>query len=459
MSRSIHTTRKTLSEIADRKFASIKEQAQAMNKARRQLRRKRRIKRQVVGERRRKDPPLVGVDSATIPIQVHNAGPYVHHNASIEDLRAVLKMLPEAATEGISSIKLILGKEYIDETHEDAEEGRDPFTGRLSYQTLPGVYSGLYLGIYSPRSGWIELYADVYDGSKLPLARNICELYLKLRALKTFVHEIAHHHDATNRVRRGRWLADRKENVEWYAEKMEHEWTRQFVLTYLEKAYPNDVKDLIDFVEHRGGLRVPLEFFSGDSRRTERNGLIRLVLSTDGAFESWVKELPKCADLAASRLAFAWELHFADDYQGCLHVLNRVLTEKPDSIPALTCKGDTLIHLEQFDEAFSIAGRVLLSEPANGEAWEIRGDVFERRRDWPGLLENSDRWLASVPEDSPSRFYAFQHLAIAFCALGDMEKMEVWIEAWSNFGNRKRNSGLIRKAVFRRAGRGLPKSL
>lgn len=457
MSRSIHTTRKTFSQIAKKKYASVKEHAEALDKASRELKRKRRIKRQVADERHREAPPLAGTDSKTIPIQLHNTGPYVHHNASVEDVRAVLALLPMAATEGISSIKLILGKEYIDEEYADEHEDRDPFTGRLSCETLPGVYSGVCLGTYAPRSGQIKLHAHVYDANKLPLPRNVCEFYLKLRLLKTFVHEVAHHHDEINRVRRGRWLADRKENVEWYAEKMEHEWTRQFVLSYLEKAYPDDAKGLLDFVEHHGGLRMPLEFFAGDSRSTLRNGLIRIAFTTDGAFESWVEELPKCADLADSRLAFAWELHYADNYESCLQVLERVLVERPAWNAALTCKGDTLIHLERYDEAFAVAESVLAKDSANGDAWEIRGDVFEARQNWTALLQNCDRWLKSVPEDSASRFDAFQHRAVAYCALDDMKNMETWIEAWANFGNRKRKPELIRKAVFRRAGRELPK--
>jgi len=453
MSRSIHTTRKTFSQIVQKKFDSPDERTDALKEARRKLKRKRRIKRQVVDERHRPATPLAGTDFKTIPIETHNGGQYVHHNASVDDLRAVLAMLPPASTEGIASIKLILGKEYIEEEYVKEHEDRDPFTGRLSYQTLPGVYSGVCLGTYSPGSGQIALHAHVYDTGKLPLTQNICELYLRFRALKTFVHEIAHHHDDINRVRRGRWLADRKENVEWYAEKMEHEWTRQFVLPYLEKTYSAEAKELLDFVEHRGGLRLPLEFFAGDSRSTLRNGLIRFAFTTDGAFESWVEDLPKCADLAASRLAFAWELHYADNYEACLQVLERVLMEQPVSYPALTCKGDTLIHLERYDDAFAIAENILSAEPANGDAWEIRGDVFEAKCDWTALLENSDRWLAQVSEDSGSRFDAFQHRAVAYCALGDTEKMETWIEAWANFGSRKRKPDFIRKAVFRRAGK------
>ncbi|HXR05008.1 MAG TPA: hypothetical protein VN836_09920 [Verrucomicrobiae bacterium] len=457
MSRSIHTTRRTLSQTAKKKFASAKEKTDALNNVRGQLQRKRYTKRQVSEERRLSVPPLAGTNINTIPIEVHHASQFVHHSASTEDLRVVLASLPPAATEGISSVKLILGKEYMDERCADEHDVRDPFTGRLSCQILPGVYSGVYLGTYSPRAGRIALHAYVYDPAKLPIGRKACELYLRLKALQTFVHEIAHHHDEIHRVARGRWLADRKENVEWYAENMEHKWTRAVVVPYLEKSYPSETQDLLDFVEHWGGLRLPLEFFAGDSRSTLRNGLVRFAFTTSSAFESWVDELPKCETLAASRLAFAWELHYADQYESCLAVLDRVLADEPNRSDALTCKGDTLVHLERFDEASAIAERVLSVESANGDAWEIRGDVFEQRKDWDALLENCRRWLASVEGDSKSRFDTFQHLAIAYCALGNVAEMEKWIEAWINFGGRRRKPEFVRRAVYRRAGRELPK--
>jgi hypothetical protein len=459
VARSIHTTRRSLAQLAQKEFASPEQKNGVIEAARRELRRKRRIKRRVKTERRTSIPPFASFDPATIPIEVHHASRYIHHSASVVDLRALLRLLPPTATEGISSIKLILAKECIEEScaFKCADDERDPFTGRFSYQVFPGVYAGAYLGAYTPGRGQIALHAHVYDPAKLPLPRNVCALHLRLEALKTFVHEVAHHHDEICRVARGRWLADRKENVEWYAEKMEHEWTLKIVLPYLKRAYPADVKALLDFVEQRGGLRLPLEFFAGDPRKTLRNGLTRLALTTSSAFESWVESLSKCADLAASQLAFAWELHYVDKYTECLQILDSLLSQNPHSREAFICKGDTLVHLERYDEALSIAEALLNDNPADAAAWKIRGDVFEARCDWAALLKNSYFWLDDVPDDSKSPSSAILHRAIAYCGLGDMENMEEWIEALANFGNRKRNPEFIRKTVFRRAGKPLPK--
>lgn len=453
MSRSIHTTRKAVAQIEASKCASPEQKAQKFEAAAGKLQRKRRIKRQVAQERTRLAPPLAGSDCDTIPIEEHNSGAYVHHSASVNDLRAVLRLLPAAATEGIRSIKMILGKEYMEEQYSEEHDDRDPFTGRLSYEILPGVYGAVSLGTYAPGRGQITLHAHVYDRAKLPLEPRICELYLRLRTLTTFAHEVAHHHDEICRVSRGRWLADRFENFESYAEKMQYEWTQKIVIPYLEKAYAVDVKALLDFVEDKGGLRLPLGFFAGDSRNTLRNGLVRVAFSTSGAFENWVDELPRCTDLAASRVAFAWELHFADQYLECLEIVERVLADNPALHNALICKGDTLVHLERYDEALMIAEKVLVEDATQAEAWRIRGDVFQARRNWTALLENCDRWLATTAQDSESRLDAYQHRAVAYCGLDNIDKMETWIEAWANFGQRKRKTEYIRKAVYRRAGK------
>jgi len=245
---------------------------------------------------------------------------------------------------------------------------------------------------------------------------------------------------------------------------MEHQWTREVVLPYLEKAYPKEVQALRKWVAHRGGLLQPLEFFAGDSRRTERNGLERLAFTTSGAFESWVGDLPECATLTASRLAFAWELHYADSYEQCLLILERILASKPADVNALVCKADTLVHLGRLDEALVCAEKVLSSEAANADAWETRGDVFECRHDWNGLLDNCARWEATGKMRRPAQRDMLMHRAIACCALGYEADMERALEArlaiirYRTPEAAARGQLSIRKRVFRRAGKPHPNS-
>jgi len=162
----------------------------------------------------------------------------------------------------------------------DEESEPDPHTGRMGSEWFSGVYCGPYFGLFRPASGLISVYAYVWDKARCPLPQDICELYLRLHALQTLVHEVAHHHDECQRQARGRWLKLRKENIEMYAERMEYEWTRSFVLPYLESTYPRAVRRLRAWVSWHGGIRQPFEFFAGDPRTTCRDGMIRMISNT-----------------------------------------------------------------------------------------------------------------------------------------------------------------------------------
>ncbi len=461
MARSIHTTRRTLRELAKKEFSEAGRKQSALQEAADSLRRKRRIKKLVLKERSQNVTAPASTPVNTIPIQVLDQGKFVHHGASVEDLRAVLKALPENARLGISRIQLSLGKACMDEEDRDGDRP-DPLTGRLGVQLFPGVFCGGILGCFKIRSGVISIYAYVYDVNRIPLPLRLCQVYLRLHALKTFVHEVAHHHDNLARVARGRWLFDRESNQEMYAEEMEHKWTQEIVLPYLRKNYAEEVKALQNWVFHRGGLRVRLDFFAGDSRKTQRDGLQKLVFSTSGAFESWLDELPTCKSLNESRLAFAWELHYSDCYEQCLRVLNGILGKSSDWIPALTCKADTLVHLEKYDEALLITRDVLRVDSSNANAWKTQGDVFEGQENWNALLENSAAWEISGRLSRRARRELLMHRAIAYCVLDNPAEMETAIAAHlalfdfkaSEIAARRRKYVWIR--VFRRAGKPVP---
>ncbi len=455
MSRSIHTTRRSVRELDRARYSNPDEKQDALDSAQQDLNKKRLIKRQISEGRGQAKPPLIGSPLEHIPIEFLDTNQYVHHVVREADLRSVLKGLPPSATEGISRIQLGLGKEYIESSNDDDEPGRDPYTDRISSECLPGVWAGQILGTYRPTSGLIKLYAYVFDENEVPLPGNLRDLYLRIQTLSTFVHEVAHHHDQLCRVGRGRWLAERYGLVEWYAEKMEHEWMRKVVLPYLEEAFPNDVRELVEWVEHHGGIKLPLEFFAGDSRTTQKDGGDIIRFETSSAFESLVEDVAKAPTLEASRLNFAWELHYADEYDHCLKALDGILAENPTFAAALVCKADTLVHLDRMDEAMELAEIVLATEPGNLDAIEIRGDVFEDRQEWQGLIQNSQEWLAKSEEDSSSQRGAYMHLAIACCGKGDFEQMEKWIQVRAAYDG-KPNPTRIRKSVYRRAGQVMP---
>jgi hypothetical protein len=462
MARSIHTTRRTLRELSKKEFPEPDNKQAALQEAAESLIRKRRIKKLVLKERHQRIPRPVSTPVTTIPIDVKDENEVVHHGASSDDIRAILNALPENARLGISRIQLSLGKAYMDEREEETGGKRDPFTGRVGSHLFPGVFCAEILGLFTIKSGLVSVFAYVYDRKQIALPLPLCQFYLRLHALKTFVHEIAHHHDNIARVARGRWRFDSKHTVEMYAEEMEHKWTQDIVLPYLEKHYAKDAKALQNWVAHRGGLKVGLDFFAGDSRRTRRDGLQKLIFTTSSAFESWLDDLPTCKSLAESRLAFAWELHYSDWYEQCLEVLNGILRKSSDWIPALTCKADTLVHLQKYDEALLISRRILKVQPTNSDAWETQGDVFECKDNWNALLENCAAWERNGRLSRRARRELLLHRAIAHCALDNIAEMEKAIATQlsllpgkpSDVQARRRKHIYIR--VFRRAGKPVP---
>jgi len=468
MSRSIHTTRKIVQDLEKRK-AQKGVSRETLNdqiiESRRKLTRKHFLKRQVHAERRYTERPLAGTPVETIPIQVLDSSPYVQYPASAKDVRAILHLLPSEATEGISSIQLCLGKEEINARDEDDDSVRDPFTDRSSYMIFPNVYSGTGLGCYHLRNGKIFLFAYVYDPARLQFPRSVCDLYLRLHGLKTLVHEIAHHFDRSRRVSRGRWLADRRENAEWFAEKMEHEWTLNIVLPYLEKEYPKEVQKLRKWTAFHGGILLPLEFFAGDNRRTERDGLVRIFFSSSSGFEEWVSKQASFPDRNAAYADFAEELHYSELYEECLKVVERILSCSPQNLEALNIKADTLRHLEHYEEALSICKNILQLDSGNISAFEQIAAIFRFKDEWENLLKNcSER--EKIPHLSKvDRRMIWLDRATAHCALDHTEEMEHAIQTCLTLrffpSEEKKRTFLfhLRRRIYARSGKTMPNEL
>ncbi len=460
MSRSIHATYRSLARLRRQDFSDTQASAEAVVREETALRRKQRIKLQVWSERHASVVPAPGVrlPAGEIPIRASDESAHVYHAASARDVRAVLEALPAEAVAGIDEVRLMLGREYMLEREDEASGSGEPFTGRPGSRMFSGVYGGRILGTYFSASGRICLYAYVVDWKRVFAPRMIVELFLRLRALKTLVHEVAHFHDHVARVSRGRWLADRHENNEWYAEKREHEWTEKIVLPVLHRLYPRECRIFRAWVRQRGGADLPIDFFAGDERRTRRDGLTRLVSPTSDVIESWMDELPTCSSRQAASLSLAWRLHYSDCYAECLALVDRLIVEDPAHIGARECRIDTLVHLERFDEVLAEADAIHRLSPGSEPAWEARADVYEERKDWPGLLEVCARWLPAAGRSPRNRRQCLLYQAVAQCASGDEPGMAASLSAYANtFRGRpshvvERRMEIRRRWVLRRAG-------
>ena len=462
MSRSIHATRQTLAKARRQNYADPSLKAATVRRERLALNQKRRIKRQMrrasadARQTTAADPVLDGtpVDVATIAIETAVEGDprFVHPAASPEDLRALLAALPPGTADGLSRITSTLGKRYIAGSDNEEWLQPDPLTGRIGSELFRGVYDGAILGVYLAWSAGIRLHAYVYDPKKLPLPRPWCELYLRLQALVTFVHELAHHFDYTRRVARGRWLARGKQCVEQYAEAREYAWGREYVVPLLRRLYPEEARGLEEWIAHHGGLQVPLEWLvpAPVNGTVERQAAPPFDLRT--AFESWLDDVETPgSDLFVSRHNFAWALHYADQYTPCLQAIDRLLADFSPTAELWSFRADTLVHLERWDEATTAARHALDLDPLWLDAWEQLGWVAANLQDWPELLANTRHRLSLINsvQNRAEWFITLFHRAIALCGLGEFARMEACLVA-GTLG--RAHLARRRKRVYRWAG-------
>jgi tetratricopeptide (TPR) repeat protein len=377
VARSLHATHRTPLDLRDEE----------------DLDRKRLIKRLVSEERRRPRERAQVVASEAIPISVRDLGPFVHYPASANDVRAVLSRLPLGIAVGIGSIELCLA-----EGPEEPERSVDPFLGRLDNEFVPGIFGGAVLGRYRPNGSTIQLFGYLYDPSRAD--REIVDLYLRLKMLATFVHEVAHHDDFSARTGRRQWRAEDSYGREVYAEAMQYAWTQDCVVPYLEEAYPLQVAELRRWVDAYGGISLPLGDLAGDPRTTGGIDGERLFFSVDVAFESLLSMVARGERPPATQVQFATELHWGTNDEDALAVVARVLAEYPGNASALALLADISLDQGRVDEAQEIAQALLVRNEENTEALRVIRDVARLRGDWPGMLAAVARLLASQGQPS-----------------------------------------------------------
>ncbi len=357
MSRSFHTTRRHLKEAEKLSYSNEEKRAVSIEKLKEDLQKKRGAKRQVLEQRNEGYPVVISTPVETIPIEVCDSSEYLHYPASAEDIRILLNAMPSGIADGLSRIRLCLGadRQYPPEEPWATELEVDPYLGRNGYEFLSGIYVGRCVGTYSPHNAEIWLHGYIYSPDLAN--RSMLELYLRLHMLMVFVHEIGHHHDFTFRIARGRWRGDNPDNVEIYAERMQHLWLADYIIPFLQTKYAQELEEFNTWIKAHAGVEVPIEILIGDPRSTAKNGLIMLssFFDTGEAFRSFVNNVLAGKDLIEARLDFADELHMAEKYDLALKIIELVLSEKPNDVEAIALKAEIYGHLEKYDLAIQLA--------------------------------------------------------------------------------------------------------
>jgi tetratricopeptide (TPR) repeat protein len=409
ISRSYHTTRRRLKELAKNDFADRSKKAKTFDKLKDELSTKRLVKKLVKNERRQSGKPLPPASIDSIPIRIVDSSPYVHYPAGPDDLRELLHRLPASLTDGLKSVKLCLARNCRINSRglfgSESELTPDPYIGRMGHEFFSGVYTGVCRGLYFPKISAIELLAYVYS-PKIP-HRHIIEFYLRLKMLMTFVHELGHHFDNTSRIARGRWRMDDEEKVEIYAEHVQHNWAQEYIIPYLEQKYSGELSGFNSWIIKHAGVSVPLKFISGDPRITGPGGTINTnsLFDISDAFEDFVSAAIQGKDQIATRIEFARNIHYSDEYKLPLAILKAVLDKNPSNIEAIILEGDIFVHQEKFKLARQRAEDALRLEPENVDALEVLADAFEGLKQWGELERVVNKLIEHYKDRKEKAFY------------------------------------------------------
>lgn len=439
MSRSFHTTRRDVSEEESRSYSNEEERAKSVRRLKDNLEKKRRVKRHIRYERKASFPEAHVTPIETIPFEICDASEYLHYPASADDIRGLLNLMPSGIVDGLSKVSFCLGAERQSPSDypwvQDPE--KDPYLGRIGYEALPGIYMGRCLGTYYPAKAEIRLHGYVYASEIAN--RSMWDLYLRLHMLMTFVHEVGHHYDFTFRIGRGRWRGDSRDNVEIYAESMQHKWLNEYVIPFLGEKYLEECSTLNSWIRHHVGVEIPLALIAGDPRSTGKNGSIRIssFFDTAEAFQEFVRKIHDSCDLMEARLEFANDLHMADKYGLALEIIELVLRSEPRHLKAITLKADICVHLQNYDEAIKVAEHVLSIDHSYVDAYLVLSDSYEGLEEWQRVIEISDTLIGLV-SDVKSWHYgsALCSKASALMEKGSLQEAEEIIVTLESQGKR-----------------------
>jgi hypothetical protein len=408
MSRSVHSTHKELREARLRSYHDDKIKAAEVAEIEKDLARKRRIKGTVAESRSTDEVKNVEGLAGPIPIRILDKGPCILHPATPEDIEAIQRRLPAGVMEGLSEIVLSLG-EHAQLEGEDAHIwDPDPITNRIGLETLPGFYKGWIWGTYQSSACRITLHAFVSDPAKPCVMPTTA--YFKLQILSTFVHEVAHHFDHTRRIARGRWLASEQEKVEHFADHRQYEWTQTCVVPYLEEAYPQDVAELLRWLEVHGQIRFTLGELISDPRRV-------YVATIDRAVEGLLKDVLQETHRIETLFNFAINLKIADLYERAQQVIDRILVEAPDHEDALELRANIWNFQESYAEAALMASRIVGRNPRNWRARTTLTRAYEGLEQWAKVIETATESLTLFDEEL-DRLDAIASRCSAFWKLG-----------------------------------------
>ena len=384
MARSIHDTWGELQRAKDSDWSDPEARDATVEELRANLRRQHAVR---TSERRlrregRVRPPPLEVDR--LPIVVEDEAPFVFHALGAQDIREIIRRLPPGSVDGLQTIRLMVARDPGEPSWP-----RDPFTGRHRLELLPGVYVAKAQGWYQRSSRTVCIHAVLCEVSAVaPFV-----VWLRLRALQTLLHELAHHFDATFRVGRSRWdLRDRAKGEAW-AERLGGQDNDMLARHYLRDHYPEECERLQSWFETALGVGLL--------------PVMALLESEDVAltiaFRRLVREVLAGGDLAGARVTFARQAHRSGINDAARAVVEVVLAGDPRHPRALALKACLALCGERDYEGCLASCRLALdTEPGCAEALETVVRCHATAERWQDTADACERALQHLPVDERS---------------------------------------------------------
>jgi hypothetical protein len=327
-----------------------------------------------------------------------------------------LHRLPPGSLDGLQAIRLC-----VDHSAARREPRvRDPFTGRLRHEIIPGVFASSVAGDYTRDTATIRLFAFLCDADALgPLA-----LFFKMLNLRTLVHEAAHHFDATFRKARSRW--DVRDKNELWAERIEAEQATQIVAAYVGERYSSECRELRSWMKEHGGAALgPLVLLQegDDAHDTAHRAFLALARAVRGG-----------GDDEAARIRFARDLHHAGENDAARQAIKRVLARRPDAPAALAVSACIAQCVDRdYKTAAALCRRALAADPSCLEAWRtlVRGHAIQQQ--WQAAASACEEALPHVRAGEVGTWYLVETLAESHFRLerwadveADVARMRAW---------------------------------
>ncbi len=375
MARSVHTTRREVTEARAWDYADARRQHDDIWVAQEGLRQKRSYKTRTLATRAALDRPL-NLLGSQVDVTVEHGSPYIHHPLTIDDVASLLACIPVDTRPELRMVHLRSGL-HENDMHADGAEP-DPFTGRPGFDIGGGIFLPPLLGRYRFEPCEIDLFGFVYDQTALKVPEVQLSL-IWLQQAATLAHEVAHCWDHRARTRGDRWGIDDKVRAEEHAQHFADRWLLEVAVPYFHERYPDRWNRFEAWTAQHIGIPITVARPAEDVGRAlwgVDEGLLSVCAQWDGANE---------ADL---RVEVAEHFHFVDDYEPAKRILDTVLGAHPRHAAATQLMADIAVHERDWDKALEWSAAAL----------ELKPEDLESRKDRVDALAGAQRWDAAVKE-------------------------------------------------------------